>query len=246
MRSRARLRAPLCVVVTQLATGCATAPTSPPAAAAVEIGAPAASAAPAAPEASTDRDAPPGTAAPAAPADADGDGIPDGDDRCLTEPETAKGNQPRDGCPDRVVISPANPPPPPVVLFDAGSAAVQRAAAPILDEVAATMQAHPEVLLVEVEGHTDTAGSKRAELSVSELRAQAVRAALIGRGVDASRLRAKGYGSFCPMAPNDKPSNRAKNRRVRFVLVKTTSGPTDAAVGCEPAAAAGVKPDPVP
>ena len=72
-------------------------------------------------------------------------------------------------------------------------------------------------LRVEVAGHTDNAGSPEANQRLSQERAQAVMAALVGRGIKADRLTAKGYGQTTPIADNRTEEGRAKNRRVELV-----------------------------
>jgi len=69
----------------------------------------------------------------------------------------------------------------------------------------------------EVAGHTDSSGSDALNQPLSERRARAVVAHLVSRGFDASALTAHGYGSSHPVAPNDTPADRARNRRVEFV-----------------------------
>jgi len=70
--------------------------------------------------------------------------------------------------------------------------------------------------------------------------------ALIARKVDRARLRAKGYGEYCPEDPGHNEEAWAKNRRVEFKIVKTKDGPTGVELGCDTANRKGVKPDPVP
>jgi len=70
--------------------------------------------------------------------------------------------------------------------------------------------------------------------------------ALIERKVDRSRIRAKGYGYYCPLEEGHEESAWSQNRRVEFKIVKTTSGPTNAPLGCEKASARGVRPEPIP
>ena len=91
---------------------------------------------------------------------------------------------------------------------------------PLLDDVATTLKKHQELLLLEVQGHTDNKGGKFYNQALSAKRADAVRNALIKRGVAAARLRSKGYGQDKPVASNDTEGGRATNRRVQFAIVK--------------------------
>lgn len=74
-------------------------------------------------------------------------------------------------------------------------------------------------LSIEVHGHTDTVGDGAANLLLSENRAKAVRQYLIGRGLEADRLEAKGFGENKPVESNDTPEGRAQNRRVEIKIV---------------------------
>jgi OOP family OmpA-OmpF porin len=84
-----------------------------------------------------------------------------------------------------------------------------------LDEVAAALLTQPE-LDVEVQGHTDSIGTDNYNLGLSQRRAEAVKAYLISRGLNATALTAKGYGKAKPIAGNDTAEGRALNRRVAF------------------------------
>jgi len=84
-----------------------------------------------------------------------------------------------------------------------------------LDEVAAALLTQPE-LNVEVQGHTDSVGSAAYNLNLSDRRAAAVKAYLVGKGLSATALTAKGYGKAKPIAGNDTAEGRAQNRRVAF------------------------------
>ncbi len=90
----------------------------------------------------------------------------------------------------------------------------------ILDEVAALMIENPEILELEVQGHTDDKGKPEHNLQLSQERADAVRAYLISQGVKADRLTAKGYGHTKPRYANISSRLREKNRRVEFKIVK--------------------------
>lgn len=72
---------------------------------------------------------------------------------------------------------------------------------------------------IEVRGHTDDVGSDDDNLRLSEQRANSVKKVLISMGVDANRIRTKGFGESRPIVPNTTAENRAKNRRTEFVIV---------------------------
>ena len=77
-----------------------------------------------------------------------------------------------------------------------------------------------EILLVEVQGHTDNQGAKGLNEGLSTRRAKAVVDALVKRGIAKQRLSSKGFGQDKPIADNDTPDGRQKNRRVQFEIQK--------------------------
>ena len=77
------------------------------------------------------------------------------------------------------------------------------------------MKANPK-LTGEVQGHTDSTASAEHNQKLSEARAKAVRDYFIQQGIASERVRAKGYGETQPVASNDTPEGRAKNRRVEL------------------------------
>ncbi|GMG84327.1 OmpA family protein [Paralimibaculum aggregatum] len=101
--------------------------------------------------------------------------------------------------------------------FDTGGARLGAASAPALDGLARLLDANPalEVLIV---GHSDNEGSLATNRALSKRRAEAVRQALIARGVAAGRMEAAGIGFLAPRASNATPEGRARNRRVEIVL----------------------------
>jgi outer membrane protein OmpA-like peptidoglycan-associated protein len=105
------------------------------------------------------------------------------------------------------------------ILFQTGAAAIAPESLAIVEEVAEFMKNSPELAL-EVQGHTDNAGTPLTNQTLSQNRAQAVADALTRLGVDASRLTVKGYGDAKPLAPNTTEANRAKNNRVQLVVRK--------------------------
>jgi outer membrane protein OmpA-like peptidoglycan-associated protein/tetratricopeptide (TPR) repeat protein len=76
-----------------------------------------------------------------------------------------------------------------------------------------------ETIRLEISGHTDNVGSLKVNTKLSEERAKAVVDYLVANGVAASRLEARGYGFTQPVAPNDTPDGREKNRRVEFKVL---------------------------
>ncbi|MEZ4238649.1 MAG: OmpA family protein [Myxococcota bacterium] len=106
------------------------------------------------------------------------------------------------------------------VQFDFAKATLRDDSGPLLDQVARVVQAHPEIVTVEVQGHTDNVGTVAANQALSQARADAVLAALVARGVPPEKLTARGYGPTRPVAANDSDEGRAENRRVQFVVLE--------------------------
>ena len=103
------------------------------------------------------------------------------------------------------------------ILFATGKAELQPESRPVLKEIAATLKQHG-ALKVLIEGHTDNAGSPASNLTLSDARAAAVRAALVTEwGIDGSRITTKGLGDTKPSVPNATAAGRAQNRRVEVV-----------------------------
>jgi outer membrane protein OmpA-like peptidoglycan-associated protein len=103
------------------------------------------------------------------------------------------------------------------ILFETGSSSLKPESTPTLKEIAGALKAHPD-LHVEIQGHTDNVGQAAANLKLSDARAVAVKAALVGQyGVSEAQLGTKGYGDTKPVADNKTPEGRQNNRRVELV-----------------------------
>ena len=141
------------------------------------------------------------------PMDSDKDGVSDNLDQCPNTPMGATVDA--RGCWTYAAV----------VLFDINSAEVKSEAYPMLNEAVLIMKKNPD-LNVEVDGHTDSAGTAAYNMTLSVKRAEAIKDHLVTRGVDPKRLTTKGFGITKPAASNDTKEGRAKNRRVEFTPVK--------------------------
>jgi len=103
------------------------------------------------------------------------------------------------------------------VLFDTNQAVVRPDARPGLERVAAFLAANPGFRVI-VEGHTDSRGSDEYNRSLSERRAEAVRAVIARGGMAADRVRSTGLGEAYPVASNDTAAGQQQNRRVEIVF----------------------------
>lgn len=113
------------------------------------------------------------------------------------------------------------------VLFKTDSATLVPGATGNLDRLADVLKQHPD-LSVEIDGYTDSTGNPDYNMDLSQRRADAVRSALVSRGIDPSRILARGYGENAPVATNDTPQGRQLNRRVEVVLTETGGQPPQA------------------
>ncbi len=104
------------------------------------------------------------------------------------------------------------------VLFETGRADIKAGADSMFDRLARYLARNPERQLL-VEGHTDSRGPERYNFQLSEQRAESIKQALTGRGIDPSRIRTRGYGEFRPIAPNDSEAGRQLNRRVEILIL---------------------------
>lgn len=104
------------------------------------------------------------------------------------------------------------------IKFDVGKSTIKGESMGFINELAKWLKDNPTVKL-QVEGHTDSDGDLAANQKLSEDRAESVRKTLTSLGVDASRLKSKGYGETKPSSSNNTPEGKADNRRVEFIKI---------------------------
>lgn len=114
------------------------------------------------------------------------------------------------------------------VLFDTGSSTLKPGAREKLAKISGILLAHPGLTL-QIEGHTDSVGSDEFNQELSERRSDSVRDFLAEQGVAGSSMSAKGFGKSQPVASNDTPEGRQRNRRVELVVNGDAIGKTAAA-----------------
>ena len=109
------------------------------------------------------------------------------------------------------------------VLFDFGKYTLKPGAREKLAKISGIVLAHPGLNL-QVEGHTDSVGSDEYNQVLSQQRASAVRDFLVEQGVAAASVSARGFGKTQPVATNDTPEGRQRNRRVELVVTGEAIG----------------------
>lgn len=105
------------------------------------------------------------------------------------------------------------------IFFDFNKAELKKDSYEELDRLADFLQKNKKIE-IEISGHTDNVGAEDYNQKLSQQRVESVVAYLITKGIDKSRLQAKGYGKSKPVASNDTEEGRATNRRVEFVILK--------------------------
>jgi OOP family OmpA-OmpF porin len=106
-----------------------------------------------------------------------------------------------------------------IIEFESGKAALTDSGKAILDQMSVALLRLKDKR-VEVIGHTDNAGSRAGNLSLSQARAEAVKEYVAGRGVKPELIAVSGEGPDRPVADNRTPEGRARNRRIEFKVVQ--------------------------
>ena len=103
------------------------------------------------------------------------------------------------------------------VMFDTGRSELKSGAGRKMDQLAQFLVEHPD-RRVQIDGFTDSVGTDSYNEELSQRRADAVKASLISRGVQPSRIGTEGYGKAYPVASNNDSGGRQLNRRVEVVI----------------------------
>ncbi|MEO8878277.1 MAG: OmpA family protein [Polyangiaceae bacterium] len=125
------------------------------------------------------------------------------------------------------------------IQFATDSATILPESLGLMSEIADAFVRNAWIKRVEVQGHTDNTGTADHNKILSEQRADAVREWLISHGVTADRLVSRGYGQTKPLVPNVTTANKARNRRVQFIILDKDTPP--AAEPKKPAASKATK-----
>jgi len=146
--------------------------------------------------------------------DADHDGVANKFDKCPNTPDSVRVDG--SGCPlpkfaaDILKDAFDN------LEFEFGKANIRESSYSSLDKLAGLLV--NQVYTLKISGHTDNVGSDKFNFKLSKDRAEAVKTYLVSKGANASKIEATGYGEYQPIATNDTPEGRAKNRRVELTL----------------------------
>lgn len=106
-----------------------------------------------------------------------------------------------------------------IIEFESGKATLTESGMGILDQISAVLLKLRNKK-VDVIGHTDNSGSRASNLSLSQARAEAVKAYIVTKGIDPASIAVSGEGPDRPVADNSAPDGRARNRRIEFKVAQ--------------------------
>ncbi len=138
--------------------------------------------------------------------DSDGDGVEDALDRCPNTPAGFEVNKVGCGIKKRLEVH-----------FESNSAKLSPTSMQKIRAFANYLKRMPQVT-VTIEGYTDSSGDPKKNMKLSQERANAVKKALIANGISTRRIVAIGKGELNPVADNETPEGRAKNRRIEAII----------------------------
>ena len=105
------------------------------------------------------------------------------------------------------------------IVFKTGSAEISPNSAAILEKAFNTLQQNQDIV-VEIHGHTDNVGKHAYNMKLSLSRANAIKQYLVQQGIDVKRISTRGFAFDKPLAPNNTPEGKQKNRRIEFYRVR--------------------------
>ena len=108
----------------------------------------------------------------------------------------------------------------PRVYFNTARAQLRPMSLPLMDRLAEFMQAHPDISVLRIEGHTDNRGRADYNLQLSAARAHTIARALVDRGIPCRRLEAVGFGETLPLSGNKTRVGRQRNRRMELSIAR--------------------------
>lgn len=106
------------------------------------------------------------------------------------------------------------------IYFEIDSDQLTTRSTAVLDRLAAFLQAHPEILKIRIEGHTDDVGDDAYNLELSARRAKTVEKYLVNKGIKPQAVDSAGMGETVPLSPNTTEAARTRNRRVEFKVTQ--------------------------
>ena len=109
------------------------------------------------------------------------------------------------------------------IQFALDSAEILPESFELMRQIRDALRDHPEIAMVEIQGHTDDQGTHEYNAQLSQARAESVQAWLLQNGIDQGRLRAAGYGETRPLVNDTTDEARASNRRVEFRILQRQS-----------------------
>ncbi len=161
-------------------------------------------------------------------ADRDGDGILDPLDACLDVKGVATNDPKTNGCPpsagparvegDHIELDE-------IIHFETDDARVHHVSWPLVKKIADLITASPDIQEIHILGHADRTGAEEYNRILSKERADSVRRLLIHFGIDPSRLTTEAFGSNKPRAEGSDKTALSQNRRVEFIITKTSPAP---------------------
>jgi outer membrane protein OmpA-like peptidoglycan-associated protein len=104
------------------------------------------------------------------------------------------------------------------IQFDYNKSTIKPESHDLLNEIVSVIKENPQIRRLSIEGHTDADGSDKYNQKLSEGRAKSVKDYLVEHGIDEGMLDSKGLGESKPIADNETPEGKEKNRRVEFMI----------------------------